>query len=155
MHRDIGQPLVGARRPGRDGGFVARQRLVRAGRGDVGPDRSVQRRDHAPDVLHVQERVAPGRDRRDSGSGDRLRRTGAGHDQGIRHDQPSEVERVAEIAEYVGREARRPTRCVPRGERHECAHHAPHACPDRVLEERDVELLQLGSGRRDQWQGLV
>ena len=32
MHRDIGQPLVGARRPGRDGGFVARQRLVRAGR---------------------------------------------------------------------------------------------------------------------------
>src|SRR2546422_7983604 len=44
-----------------------------------------QRRDHAADVLHVQERVAPGRDRRDSGSGDRLRRTGAGDDRSEEH----------------------------------------------------------------------
>src|SRR2546430_2052114 len=111
--REAWLPLVRQLRPRGERGVVMREGLVRAGRRDLGAHGAVQRSDHAREVLRVEQRVAPGGDRAYSGRRHRLRGAGPGHDERIGHHETAEVERVPQVAQNDGREARRSPRGIP------------------------------------------
>src|SRR6266511_2717592 len=94
------------------------------------------------DLVGIEQRVAPRGDRGHRGGGNRLGGARARHDERVAHQEAGEVERVAEIAEDLRREARRPAGWIPAGKRDERAHHASHARPDRVFKGGDVHLLE-------------
>ena len=147
--------LVGQLAPRGQRLVVVHERLVRPRRRELSADGAVQRGDDAGEVLRVQQRVASGGDRAYGGGGHRLRGTGPRHDERVGYDETAEVERVPQVAQDVGRKARRPPSGIPVRIGHERAHHTAHAGADGVLERGQVRLLQLGECGAHARQGRV
>src|SRR6266566_1157396 len=152
---EVGPALVRAGVPRRAGLLVAAQRLVRPRHRDRRADGPIERANDALELVRVQQGVAPRRHGGHAGVRDRLDGARPCHDQRVGHDQAAEVERVAEMPEDHGREARGPPGGVPIRIGDERAHDARHGGADRRLERRKIHSLELRRGCGHARQRLV